>query len=154
MNSPLYDYAIRLLSRRSYGSEELRRKLQKRGSGEEAEGIIERLQRKGYLNDEEYAYQKARFGREVRRWGNNRIVQDLTRLGLNARIVELTLGKLDKECPEAETLQQVTERWVKSSGPPKSISQLKKLYDHCVRLGYSSEQVRAGLQGYFKEIEW
>ena len=154
MSSSLYDYAIRLLSRRSYGSEELRRKLHRRGGLEEADKIIPRLEKIGYLNDEEYAYQRAKFRREVRRWGNHRIVQDLTRLGLNARIVELTLGKLAEECPEAQSFQQVTQAWIKSSGPPKSISQLKKLYDRCIRLGYSSELVRTGLQEYFKEIGW
>ncbi len=154
MSSSTYDYAIRLLSRRSYGSEELRRKLQRREDREEVDNIVTRLQELGYLNDEEYAYRRAKFRREVRRWGNHRIVQDLTRLGLNARIVELTLGKLDKECPEAQSFQQVTQAWIKSSGPPESISQLKKLYDHCVRLGYSSEQVRTGLQEHFKEISW
>ena len=154
MSTSTYNYAIRLLSRRSYGSEELRRKLQRRGSSDEAEKIIARLKELGYLNDEEYAYQRAKFRREIRRWGNHRIAQDLTRLGLNARIVELTLGKLDKECPEAKSFQQVTQAWIKSSGPPKSISQLKKLYDHCIRLGYSSEQVRTGLQEHFNEIGW
>ncbi|HUV14305.1 MAG TPA: RecX family transcriptional regulator [Acidobacteriota bacterium] len=154
MSSSTYDYAIRLLSRRSYGSEELRRKLQRRGGSQDADSIIARFKELGYLNDEEYAYQRAKFRREVRHWGNHRIAQDLTRLGLNARIVELTLGKLDKECPEAQSFQQVTQAWIKSSGPPKSISQLKKLYAHCVRLGYSSEQVRSGLQKHFKEIGW
>jgi len=154
LSTSTYNYAIRLLSRRSYGSEELRRKLQRRGASDEAEKIIARLKELGYLNDEEYAYQRAKFRREIRRWGNHRIAQDLTRLGLNARIVELTLGKLDKECPEAKSFQQVTQAWIKSSGPPKSISQLKKLYDHCIRLGYSSEQVRTGLQEHFNEIGW
>jgi regulatory protein len=95
----LYDYAVRLLSRRSYGSEELRRKLQRRSGKEEITKVIARLEQIGYLNDEEYAYQRAKFRREARRWGNHRIAQDLTRLGLSARIVKLTLGKLEEECP-------------------------------------------------------
>ena len=154
MSPSLYDYAVRLLSRRSYGSEELRRKLQRRAGKEEVDKALARLEQIGYLNDKEYAYQRAKFRREVRRWGNHRIAQDLTRLGLSARIVKLTLGKLEEECPEAQSFQQVTQAWMKSSGAPISISQLKKLYDHCIRLGYSSEHVRSGLQEYFDKIGW
>lgn len=121
---------------------------------EEVNEVVARLEQIGYLNDEDYAFQRARFRREVRHWGNHRIVQDLTRLGLNARIVKLTLGKLEEECPEAQSFQQVIQVWIKSSGTPKSISQLKKLYDHCIRLGYSSEHVRSGLQQYFDKIGW
>ena len=154
MESSLYSRAIRFLARRSHSREELRRKLILTGSSEEVETVLTRLEELRYLNDEDFAFQRARFQRKSKNWGNRRIQLDLKSRGLDARIIELTLSRLEAELPEVDSLHQLTQSWIRRVGPPKTVSQLKKLFDRCIRLGYRPESVRTELEDYFQGLNW
>jgi SOS response regulatory protein OraA/RecX len=150
----LYEYAVRLLARRAFGTEELRRRLHRRGDHNEAEEVLVRLTRQGYLNDEEFADGRALICRTRKHWGNLRITQDLKRLGLNARMIRLAINRLDEARPEREGLKKVIASWVKAKGNPGTAADLKKLYDRCFRLGYRSDLVREELADFFDRINW
>ncbi len=154
MTEPLYDYAIRLLARRAYGTEELRRRLRRRPDAADTEKVLERLTGHGYLDDAAFADGRARFCRLRKRWGNLRITQDLKRLGLSARMIRLAVSRLDEVCSERESLKSLIESWIKSRGKPAKAAELKKLYDRCFRLGYRAELVRAELGEFFDRIDW
>lgn len=154
MNRALYDQALRLLGRRAHGSEELRRKLARRASPAEVEEVIHRLRQRRYLDDQEFALLRARSRRTLKRWGNRRIALDLRRLGLDARMVEFALRQVNEELPEVDSLRRVIEIWTATAGAPEHVQDLKKLYDHCLRLGYPERLVRTELSGYFLDIDW
>lgn len=154
MTDSLYEYAVRLLTRRAFGTEELRRRLCRRAGRNEAEEVLARLTRQGYLNDEEFADGRALFCRSRKHWGNLRIIQDLKRLGLNAKMVRLAINRLDEARPEREGLKKVIASWVKAKGEPGTAAEVKKLYDRCFRLGYRSELVREELADFFDRINW
>jgi len=152
LKSSLYSQAIKLLARRAHSCFELRRKLLRQGRPEEVEEVLARVEELGYLNDEDYACARARAQRLLKRWGNLRIRLDLKSRGLDARIIELALSRLETELPEVESLHQLTQSRIRSSGSPETISQLKKIFDYCVRMGYSPEQVRNELEEHFRNL--
>lgn len=154
LKSSLYNQALRILARRAHSREELRRKLLRKGSSNQADEVLARLEDLGYLNDEEFACLRARSQRISKHWGNLRIRLDLKSRGLDARIVELALSRLEAELPEVESLHQLTQSWIRSFGSPTTASKLKRLFDRCLRLGYSPEQVRAELGDCFRDLSW
>lgn len=154
MNRTLYDRALRMLGRRAHAREELRRKLARSDTRPAVEEVLQYLEDQGYLNDRDYAIQRAASRRRLKHWGNLRIARDLKRVGLGARMIELALRRLEEECAEEESLHQVAASWMKRRGTPESASDLKKLYDHCLRMGYPAGMVRAELSGCFRQIEW
>jgi SOS response regulatory protein OraA/RecX len=115
---------------------------------------VERLQEAGYLDDTDFAWMRAVSARTQRNWGDHRISGDLTRLGLDAKIVALTLAKLEDEYPEEKALNRAVETWIQRSGPPETVSELKKLFDRCIRMGYSASQIRERLGHYFGQVNW
>lgn len=151
----LCDRALRLLAVRNHSRAELRRKLLhgRPGALDRVEEILDQLERQGYLNDGEFAYQRA-LHQHRKHWGLRRIGQDLKNLGIREEIIGPTLERLGGEAGEMEGLQQAIQRWVDRSGAPQTPSQLKKLYDRCLRLGYPSEPVRRHLAPYFESMDW
>jgi regulatory protein len=152
LKTSLYNRAIRLLARRAHGKEELRRKLLRKATGEDVQQVLIRLEEQGYLDDEEFAYLRAGAMRRLKHWGNLRIRLDLRSRRVNDRIIERVLLRLEDELAEAESLHRAIQARIRTLGPPVSITQLKKLFDHCLRLGYSPQQTRAELDIYFHDL--
>jgi len=152
VKSTIYNQAARILARRAHSREELRRKLLRKWDSSQVEVVLGRFEELGYLNDEEFACLRARSQRSLKHWGNHRIRADLKSRGLDAKIIELALTRLEAELPEVDSLHQLTQNWIRRYGSPTSVSQLKRLFDRCVRMGYSPEQVRTELETYFRRL--
>ncbi|MDA2933286.1 recombination regulator RecX [Acidobacteria bacterium AH-259-D05] len=150
----LYKHALRLLGRRDHSRLELRRKLVRSPSSQDVDEVLDGLQEKGFLNDEAFALERAWLGRRHRRWGDVRLSEDLKRLGIDARMIQRVLERVNQEKGEAQTLQEVIGLWVNKSGRPETLSPLKKLYEHCIRLGYPPYIVRQQLEPYFEQVDW
>jgi regulatory protein len=154
LKSSLYNQAVRFLARRAHSREELRRKLLRKATTDEITSVLDRLEDLGYLDDQEFAWLRARSQRTSKHWGNRRVRLDLKSRGLDARIVELTLSRLEAELPEVDGLRHLTQSWIQRFGSPTTVTQLKKLFDRCLRLGYAPEKVRRELEEYFGTLDW
>lgn len=150
----LYERALRYLAHRSHSRLELRRKLLKSGAQEQVERLLNTLEDEGLLDDKAFAIQRALHQRQRRRWGSYRIRQDLKKLGIDAKIINQVLGQVKETKTETASLQEVIHLWVHKAQEPRSLSQIKKLHDHCLRLGYPSSLIRDQLQPYFQSISW
>lgn len=150
----LYTRALRLLARRNHTRFELRRKLLARGTAQAAEEVLVRLEEEGLIDDQACALQRALERRQRGLWGDRRITQDLKRLGIDARMIPGVLEQVNNEKKEADSLREAVQLWVGKAGTPEVAPQLKKLYDHCVRLGYAPAHVRGQLEPYFQQVEW
>ena len=137
------------MSPREHTRSELQRKLLRGGTPETVQEILCKLEQQGLLNDRALAHRRGLARRKIRLWGKHKIASDLKRLGIDARIVEWVLEQVEVQRSEAETLRQLVERWVTRHGKPEKIVELKKLYDHCFRLGYGSALIREHLSVYF-----
>ncbi len=145
---------MRLLARRDHTRFVLRRKLLGSGPSQAVEEVLNRLEEEGLLNDQAFALQRALSRRQRGLWGDWRIAQDLKRLGIDARMIPGVLEQVNREKKEEQSLQEAIHKWVGRSGSPQAAPQLKKLYTHCVRLGYVPAQVREQLAPYFQKIDW
>jgi regulatory protein len=150
----VYQRAMRLLARRNHSRLELHHKLVRTHPSELVEEILDRLEEKGFLNDENFALERALLGRERRLWGDLRVFQDLKNFGIDAKMIEQILEQVNRKKEEVESLQEAIDLWVNKSGEPQTPSPLKKLFDHCVRLGYAPHTVRQQLGPYFDHIDW
>ena len=115
--------------------------------------MLDELESQRLLNDEDLACRRARGRRQRQLWGNRRIAGDLKRLGIDARMIEQILEKLEGETRQAESLQRAIQKWVGRYGAPTTRSDIKKLFDHCFRLGYEPELTRQQLGPYFGNAE-
>lgn len=155
MESDLYQRALRILALRSHSREELRKKLLRlAGRRRAAVGrVLDELQQRGYLDDQAFALESVRLARR-RLWGNQRIRRHLKGRGIDATMISRVLEQVESESQEAAGLQEVIRRWTEKFGTPETASRLKKLYEHCVRLGYHPEAVRVALAPCFEKISW
>jgi regulatory protein len=152
--STLYTRALGLLARRNHTRFQLRRKLLARGTSQATEEVLDRLEKVGLINDQACALQRALDRRQRGLWGDQRITQDLKRIGIDARMIPGVLEKVNNKKKEADSLREAVQLWVGKAGTPEVAPQLKKLYDHCVRLGYAPAHVRGQLEPYFQQVEW
>ena len=114
--------------------------------------VLRQLEKKGYLNDEAFAYERALQQRR-RRWGLFRIRRDLRSRGVEDRIIVPVLQRVGDLIPESSSLQNVIQHHLEKRGAPSTLSLLKKLYDRCIRLGYPGDQVHQELAPYFEKID-
>lgn len=154
MNSKTYQKAVQLLALRAHSREELRQKLLRGFQRNDVENTLDRLEELGYLDDRLFSQERSRLLRNRKNWGNYRIVNDLQRLGVDAKIVQSTIARLEEDSPENEALRRAVSGWKRFHGNPGTASKLKKLFNHCLRLGYSPESIREELGSDFQTVDW
>ncbi|MGI6030410.1 MAG: regulatory protein RecX [Eubacteriales bacterium] len=143
--------ALELLSRRSHGREELRRKLTAKGyDGEIAEQVCTRLAEGGYLDDEAHAQLLWEHLRQ-KGWGAGRIRQEMRSQGLEAQVVEQVLQQQDEQ-EDAEKIRQLIERKLRF-GRSSDAKLKKRICDMLARYGYRYSQYAQIVEEYFDEGE-
>jgi regulatory protein len=148
----LLDRALRLLAIRDHTEFELVRKLSRHGSSAEVQAVLAYLRERGYLNDQEVGYRRARYLRTRKLYGNRRIFHELQSLGLDAKMIGLILEQVEKEAPESASLQEAVRARVATRNLPENRIDLKKLFDYAIRLGYPPAAVREVLEPYFASL--
>lgn len=103
--------SYRILAIRPHSEKELAEKLRHAGF---PEGLIEeamaKCRRLGYLDDEAFARQRARYLAEGRLLGDRRILRDLTERGIGRELALQALQEVRKELSEEEALAKVLAR--------------------------------------------
>jgi regulatory protein len=105
-----YDAALKLLSYRFRGVEELRRKLHDKGFDDEAIGdAIERLTRERWLDDERFAvaFARTRFRKYL---GGKRVVSELRELGVDQHLAANAVASASEDEPEDVRLRELAEK--------------------------------------------
>jgi len=146
-------YALRLLGRRSYSVSQLEEKLCLRYTNAEVTEVLSGLLSKHYLDDQQLAKDRALAGRTRKRWGNMRIRRDLMRQGISAKIVVQTIDQLEQLYPQSETLKITVHTWVDKHGKPSEVREIKKLYDHCYRMGFPGDEIRILLDCFWNGLD-
>ena len=103
--------ALRLLTRRDYGSEELRRTLLTKGyPGDAVDAAVARAMELGYLDDTRYAARLAASLVTSGRAAGARLALELRRRGLDAELVQATVGASRTGGGETEALRALIAR--------------------------------------------
>ena len=150
----LYTHALRLLTKQDHSRFQLQNKLLRKATTKSVHQVLDRLENNGFLNDQAFALSRAQQKRRGKLWGDLRIIKDLKGLGIDAKIIQSVLTEVENKKGQIDSLKKVIQKWTEQSGPPTTISQLKKLYDRCFRLGYEGNLLREQLDHYFENLEW
>ena len=99
-----YDYALNLLSARTYTTRGLRQKLAQKGFDKaDSDAAIERLLENGLLNDEKYAEEFARQRLVVAGASRRRVEQLLARKGIGREVAKAAAEKVIED-EEVDTI--------------------------------------------------
>lgn len=135
--------ALRLLAMREHSRLELMRKIRARGFlADDAEGVLDRLERQGALDEsrlaERYVAERAEKG-----FGPNRIRAELREKGVAEALVERQLSLMDDAWPDC--LARAHERRFRA-GLPTDRSEYAKQARFLEQRGFSADAIRRFLR--------
>lgn len=137
-----YNKAIDLISRREHSRKEIITKLSQRGYGEVAESIADKLEERGYLDDERFAEMYANELKSRRGFGKRRISQELYIKGIDRDIISIVLEGME-ENPEEEILDIIARKY------PRILEDEKiknRAMNGLLRLGYGNYDIRQAVR--------
>ncbi|MEO8481258.1 MAG: regulatory protein RecX [Acidobacteriota bacterium] len=137
--------ALRLLGRRDYTREELRRKLLDRGySADDIDLALDRLREEGFQDDARAARAFVRTASHVKGRGPLRIRQELKARGLAADTISAATSDLTPDQVRA-AIEQILVR--KKVTRPIPLDQRQRLFQHLLRRGFPADAVLKALGG-------
>lgn len=153
----LYTAALRALMRRAYSVHEMRTYLERRSEDPDlARKVLGRLKTEKFIDDARYALDFARQRARTRKQGRYRIARELRNRGVPDRHIESAVEQTFEETDEAQLVQKVIERKLRTLRGPLEARQVASLQRLLLRAGFDSEtirsQVRAALAGRAADI--
>lgn len=138
-----FQRAVKLLAAKPRSVAELRERLLERQWTNEAivEGVLAKLREYGYLNDERFAYSYASYRVRQRPIGRGRLKRDLALKKVDRETADEALKLVFEETPEAELIDRAIEKRIRLRGRPQTRAEIKSLFDHLLRQGFSYELV-------------
>jgi regulatory protein len=138
----LYEYAVRVLSVRTYSAEALRTKLKNRAlRTTDVDAAIERLVEVGYLDDSRFAESFARYKVEGAGLGRTRVLSDLRGQRIPQKIAEQAVEQIYEGKNEADLIDAYIERRLpdlRAGVPVEDQKVLVRSYNRLRRAGFSS----------------
>lgn len=138
-----FQRAIKLLAAKPRSVAELReRLLEKQWTNENIVDIVlARLSEYGYLNDERFAFGYASFKVRQKPVGRQRLQRDLALKKVPRETADEALKLVFEETPEELLVDRAIEKRVRLRGRPQTRAEVKSLFDHLLRQGFSYDLV-------------
>lgn len=135
--------AVKLLAAKPRSIAELReRLLEKQWTNEEiVDGVLAKLREYGYLNDERFAFGFASYRVKQKPVGRRRLERDLNLKKVSKETANEALDLVYEETPEEDLVDRAIEKRVRLRGKPKTRAEVKSLFDHLLRQGFSYELI-------------
>lgn len=131
--------------------EEVRTKLAEKGLiGDQAEELISHLIEEGFLNEERFAQAFVRGKFNLKKWGRNKITQELKLRKVSPNCIKSGMKEIDPE----EYWQMLLGLAEKKSGFVKDPDQFKKKYkiqQYLIGRGFESDLVQSAVETVFSE---
>lgn len=141
--------ALRLLGRRDYTQEELRRRLTDRGfPPDEIEAALDRLREEGFQDDARAAQAFVRTATHIKGRGPLRIRQELKARGVHADTISTATAGLTPEQVRTAIDQILTRKRITRPIPR---DQRQRLFQHLIRRGFPADAVLKALGGTAQE---
>lgn len=130
--------ALRLLEFRNHTKKELERKLKVFGANEEnIEKVTVFLQEYGLINDREYAKRFACDLQNLKKYGKNRIKNELFAKGISPEFVDEAIGELDDDYED--TLKELIKKRLKGDFEQKNKDRTIRYF---IYRGYSFDEIK------------
>ena len=144
-----YNKAIDLISRREHSRKELITKLSQRGYADVAEETADKLEERGYLDDERFAGMFADELKNRRGFGKRRISQELYLKGIDRDIIANILKNLDED-PTEDIIGILKRKYTRCLEDEKNTN---RAFNGLIRLGYSGYDIKNAMREYADRIE-
>jgi regulatory protein len=142
--------ALNVLGYRARAKGELREKLLRAGYAEETVGeVVARLEELGYLDDEEFARERARS--RARKYGPRRVFEDLRRTGVDEWVARRTIEEEFAGRSEYQTALETARRRYNTGEEPGA--QARRVYGFLMRRGYSPAVCAEVARAYLWEAD-
>ncbi|TGE35214.1 regulatory protein RecX [Desulfosporosinus fructosivorans] len=162
------EVALDCLSRRALTHYELETRLKGKGyESSEVNEVLEKMEKLGYLNDQELALTVAQ--NRLKRYSQRRVLQDLQNRGLAPQVVEHALESSYSSDAEFQQCVTLARRWCAQEGTrwdqriryqettkkalPRELSLQQKVARKLIQRGYTSDMVRNVLQTIINESD-
>jgi len=138
-----FQRAVKLLAAKPRSVAELReRLLEKQWTNPEiVEAVLGKLGEYGYLNDERFAFGYAAYKVRQKPVGRQRLQRDLQLKKVDRETADEAIKLVFEETPEEELVDRAIEKRTRLRGRPKTRAEVKSLFDHLLRQGFSYELV-------------
>ena len=128
-----YEKGIKYLSMRAYSEKELYNKLKMKFGDGASRRAIDKMLRLGYINDEEFCREYAKYLFDVKKYDIKRISYELKSKGIDSEIADNTLKTLDNE-PIQRIIDMLRSKYERNLETEKD---RKRLVNRFIRMGYS-----------------
>jgi regulatory protein len=138
-----FQRAVKLLAAKPRSVAELReRLLEKQWTNEEiVEAVLAKLSEYGYLNDERFAFGYASYKVRQKPVGRQRLQRDLQLKKVDRETAAEAIKLVFEETPEDQLIDRAIEKRTRLRGRPQTRAEIKSLFDHLLRQGFSYELV-------------
>jgi regulatory protein len=135
--------ALKLLAAKPRSVAELREHLLEKQWTDEAavDAVVAKLREYGYLNDERFAFSFASYRVRQKPVGRGRLRRDLQLKKVDKETADEALKLVFEETPEEELIDRTIEKRTRLRGRPQTRAEIKSLFDHLLRRGFSYELV-------------
>ena len=157
----LLEYAVKSLASKMKSERDLRQRMRDRAEPGEAgveamDGVIAKLKELGYLSDERFAADYTRMRQENEKFGKRRVQQGLMQKGIDAPLVNETLGKAYDDLDEVELARAyiARKRMKKPEGDrEKKQKETAKAMRRLIAAGFSTKSIWKVLREWDTELE-
>src|SRR5437764_5904376 len=138
-----FQRAVKLLAAKPRSVAELRERLLEKEwtNGEIVEAVLAKLGEYGYLNDERFAFGYASYKVRQKPVGRQRLQRDLQLKKVDRETADEAIKLVFEETPEEELIDRAIEKRTRLRGRPQTRAEVKSLFDHLLRQGFSYELV-------------
>ncbi len=133
-----YEKGVKYLSMRAYSEKELYNKLKMKFGDDVSRRAVDKMLRLGYINDEEFCREYAKYLFEVKKYDIKRISYELKNKGIDSEIADNTLKTLDNE-PIQRIIDMLRSKYERSLETEKD---RKRLVNRFIRMGYSYRDIK------------
>lgn len=134
-----YEKGVQYLSLRAYSKKELFQKLRLKYGEPAATRAVEKMEYMGYINDEGFANEYARYLFDVKKYDIKRISYELKVKGIEGEIASNALKTLDNE-PISRIIEMLRTKYENKAENEK---ERKKLVNRFIRMGYSYHDIKS-----------
>jgi regulatory protein len=155
----LWDYALRILARKSYSSGEIRQKLMQRATSfADVPIILTKLKEYGFADDEKFSEAFAQSRLNNQGFGRSRVLRDLHAKRVAPTVAEKAIDKTFAGTSEAELIDSFLARKYRSKDLTEFLKEEKNLASAYRKLrvaGFSSSATLAALKRHAKHAaDW
>ena len=145
----LYNRALSMLAVRGYATDDLRRRLTRKGfAAGDIAGVLERLTAVGLLDDAAYARQLTRSKVLGGGAASGRVRRELASRGVKRDIAERAIAAVmdDEAVDETALAEQVARRRMAALARFDHATQRRRLYAYLARRGYRADDIRRAVE--------